>query len=198
MDFTSTEIDQAIEIVQRFQKLKTKHDIFYNFCFCILVPQTRFKTILRVVEELKQIKFYSTPIPREKLLETIQRARFKSRKADYLLSFKYSFEKFYPEFMKVLKSETDPVAKRKFVVGRIKGMGNKAASHLLRNLGEVDLAIIDVHILRYLEIKDKKYDYIKVEQEIRDRAKAQGVSIAVLDALIWSKGANIGKDQFVF
>ncbi|MDD5650017.1 MAG: hypothetical protein PHF86_06340 [Candidatus Nanoarchaeia archaeon] len=196
--FTKDQIAQAKEIVQRFKKPKTKLDVFYNLCFCVLVPQTKFKTVLSVINMLKDEKFYARPIHREALLKIISTIRFKNRKVDYLLAAKYKFEEFYKKLSPLLESERDTRAIRSFVVGEIKGIGLKAASHFLRNLGIEDLAIVDTHILQHLCVTGKKFDYFSIEDEVRARAISQGVSVAVYDALVWGQRSGTKDYDFIY
>lgn len=196
--FDNREIKKASLIVQRFKQIKTKHNVFYNMCFCILVPQTKFKIVFETIELLKNAQFFFKSINKEELLDVISSIRFKSRKFDYLLQAKLGFEQFYKELILILESERDTRVIRKFVVGRIKGMGLKASSHFLRNIGIEDLAIVDSHILQYFGYKDKKIDYFKVEDQIRDRAKNLGISIAVYDALIWGQKSGTNYDKFIY
>jgi N-glycosylase/DNA lyase len=197
-NFSNIEIEKAKHVVEKFKTPKSKDEVFYNFCFCILVPQSRFKTILEVVERLKKIKFYGEQISRDNLLLLIHDVRFKNRKVDYLLDFKQKFDIFYEEFKSKFETVSDTRTLREFVKGRIKGMGLKASSHLLRNLGIEDLAIVDTHILQHLDIKDKKFDYFKIEDELRYRATKTNVSLAVYDALIWSQRAKVNEEKFVY
>ncbi|MDD5649331.1 MAG: hypothetical protein PHF86_02790 [Candidatus Nanoarchaeia archaeon] len=197
--FTDEEVFEAKRIVERFKKPKEKLDVFYDLCFCVLVPQTRFSTVFSVIQKLKDNKFYSTHVTRENLLELISSIRFKNRKADYLLKMKYEFDLFYAQLNEVLiETDSDSRAKRKFVIGRIKGMGLKASSHFLRNLGIDDLAIVDTHILQHLCVKGEKIDYFNIEDEIRYRASSLKVSVAVYDALIWKQRSGTKNENFIY
>lgn len=197
--FSDEEISSAKTIVERFKKPKDKFDIFYNLCFCVLVPQTRFSTVSSVVQILKDNEFHSKQISREKLLELISSIRFKNRKVDYLLKMKYEFDIFHVQLNEVLaQTDIDSRAKRNFVIGRIKGMGLKASSHFLRNLGIDDLAIVDTHILQHLCVKDKNFDYFNIEDEIRVRASNLNVSVAIYDALIWKQRSGTKDENFIY
>jgi N-glycosylase/DNA lyase len=186
--FEKDQIAQAKEIVQRFKKEKTKTDVFYNLCFCILVPQTKFKTVLSVINRLKDERFYARPMYREELLKIISSIRFKNRKVEYLLAAKYKFDEFHKKLNLMLESERDTRAIRAFVVREIKGVGLKAASHFLRNLGIEDLAIVDTHIIKFLELEQRSFNYFKIEDEIRDRASKLNVSVAVFELLFGVMG----------
>ena len=196
---TDNDIRIAKEIIFQFKKHKTKKEIFYNFCFCVLVPQARFTTVSKVVQRLIESKFYeSLMFEKESLLLLIKEIRFKSRKVEFLLSLKNDFESIYVEFLPILRSDADPLAKRKWLVNRIYGMGMKSASHFLRNNGEDDLAIIDTHVLKFLNIETKKFDYLKTEEEFKKQAKKYQVTVAVLDALVWKLYSGVEWDKFVY
>lgn len=197
--FSEEELNSASRVIQKFKhKTDSKVDIFYKLCFCILVPQTKFKTVYKVVEELKQASFYGEIISKQQLLKLISSVRFKNRKSDYLLKAKYEFDAFYYDLNVVLESELDSRAKRKFVIGRIKGLGLKAASHFLRDLGVTDLAIVDTHILKHLGVIDKKFDYFTIEDKIRDQAYNHNISVAEYDAIIWSRMSKTNEDIFIY
>jgi len=75
----------------------------------------------------------------------------------------------------------------------------KTASMFLRNMGEEDLSILDVHTLRFLgvtRIKNPNH-YIMLEQEFRKRAQDHNLSVAGLDVYIWKVGADVPWEEFV-
>jgi N-glycosylase/DNA lyase len=197
INFSEDEITKAKNIVSRFKKEKSKIDVFYNLCFCILVPQTKFKTVSKVIENLKQSCFFSNYLSRETVLFLISSIRFKNKKVDYLLKLKYSFDVLYKNLDKILKSDCDSKIKRIFVVKNIKGIGLKAASHFLRNMGIEDLAIIDSHIIKFLGIT-KKFNYLKIENDLKEQAKKYKISLAVYDALIWKQMSKTEEQNFIY
>ena len=113
--------------------------------------------------------------------------RFYKQKADRIIKMMENFSEILP-IIKVCPAIFTPglaAFKRDWFVRNVKGLGYKTASHFLRNLGADDLAIIDTHILKYMKITDKKWDYIEVEKRFRKRAKRYGISVAELDAIVW-------------
>lgn len=196
--FEQNDIEIAKKIIQRFEKEKSIEETFYNLCFCVLVPQVRFSTILKTIQILKSNNFYEKTYTKNEILEFIKSVRFKNRKSEYLLELKHKSNMFWETLMILLESEIDPQAKRKWLIGNIKGMGMKSASHFLRNHGEVELAIIDTHILKHFQIKDKKFNYLDLENRMKTEANETGVNIAVLDALIWKQFSNTNWENFVY
>lgn len=72
---------------------------------------------------------------------------------------------------------------------RLKGLGFKESSHYLRNVGRKDFAIIDRHVLRWLErkVNDRlnKLSYRKIEEILRILARSMRLTLAELDLAIW-------------
>jgi N-glycosylase/DNA lyase len=104
------------------------------------------------------------------------------------------FDKIY----KILTSRMLPDHKRKWLMENIKGLGSKTSSHLLRNLGRQEFAIIDTHIKNFMNITDKKYDYFKVEEKFRKIAAKHSLIPAQLDAIIWKNQAGITEEEFQY
>jgi len=193
MQITNQDIFEINRILNNFKQKKSKEDIFYNVCFCILIPQSKFKTVLKTVEWLKFFSFYTNDFTLEMLTDDANfKARFKQRKAIYLLQMKHNFDTIY----NILISRMKPDDKRKWVKDNIKGLGWKTSSHLLRNLGYQNFAILDTHILKFMN--KTKFDYLETEQEFRKLAKAQNLTPAQFDGIIWMKQAKVNEQQFIF
>ncbi len=76
----------------------------------------------------------------------------------------------------------------------LKGLGMKEASHFLRNVGREDVAIIDRHILRWLEGRGYEIprtmtqkSYIEIERVLGEIADTWGKNLAELDLIIWAE-----------
>jgi len=72
---------------------------------------------------------------------------------------------------------------------KLKGLGMKESSHFLRNVGRKSLAIVDRHILRWLERMGYKFrlpkDYLKAEEILRKIAEEKRLTLSELDLVIW-------------
>ncbi len=94
----------------------------------------------------------------------------------------------------------NPFQTREWLVGNVKGMGYKEASHFLRNIGlGRDLAILDRHILKNLVrfgvIPDiprslGRGRYLKIEVAMSDFARLINIPMSHLDMLLWYMGAG--------
>jgi N-glycosylase/DNA lyase len=85
---------------------------------------------------------------------------------------------------------------RDWLVANVKGLGMKEASHFLRNVGYLDLAIVDKHIMSHMEetgliierpsaLSRKKY--MEYEGMLARVAEDLGMPLGVMDLYLWSK-----------
>jgi N-glycosylase/DNA lyase len=82
---------------------------------------------------------------------------------------------------------------REWLVGNVKGLGYKEASHFLRNIGFDGVAIVDFHIVDFLEgyklVKKPKSmtkkRYLEIEKVLEDVASKSGMTLAELDLYMW-------------
>lgn len=193
MKINFNDINKAREVLKKFKRKKTLEEVFYDLCFCILVPQTKFEKILIVVERLKKNDYYHKEILDDDLWELIKEARYEN-KVKYLQEMKSKF----PDIYRTIRLRITDRDRREWLVKNIKGVGYKVASQFLRNLGAEDIAIIDTHILKHFGLKDKKWKYFEVEEEMRKIAKKRNISVVEYDALIWRQYANVSWEEFVY
>lgn len=93
----------------------------------------------------------------------------------------------------ILRKTVDPFQVRIFLVKMCYGIGLKQASLFLRNIHFCDnLAILDTHVLRFIEIilsnsinKINTTMYLKCEKILKDYADSIEVPLATLDYAIW-------------
>ncbi len=167
-------------------------DYFYELCFCLLTPQSKAKSAIAAVEELKKDDFYQTAFNPTEILRNPKRyVRFHNQKAKRLLDAR----KNYSAILSIIKSDTDAKEKRNTLAKTVCGFGLKEASHFLRNIGYRDLAILDRHILKHLALcgvlngtpkVGSPKAYFEIEDKFLDFAEQIGVSIDELDLLFWS------------
>lgn len=190
--------DRYPELKNKIQKrlnefsLVPESEYFYEFCFCILTPQSKAKNAQKVIDHLKQLNFRERPFNPVNILRMGENyIRFHNTKAKRLLEASDCFDEL---FLK-LKSKLNPQEKRMWIVENIKGMGMKEASHFMRNIGYRGLAILDRHILKHLvlceitgEISNvssiKKY--LETEELFHSFSKSVNISVDELDLLFWS------------
>jgi len=189
---------------------KGRKEIFYDLCFCICAPQTTFVSNRKVIEELKKRDFYKHDVIN--LPQICKPVRFYNNKAKHLLAAKNNFDTIMYHVNLYLKHRDKPGhagAMREYLVDEVKGLGMKAASHFLRNLGETNLAIIDTHILKFLacneyELKEirkmatSKRGYRCLEFDFKVIAQEYRLSVAELDALVWKNYSNTDWAEFKY
>jgi N-glycosylase/DNA lyase len=172
---------------------------FYELVYCILTPQSSAVNAAKAVKRLQAINFYGTLCDPEPILfQKNFYIRFHKTKARLLVQLRESF----PEILAVL-SDGESIPKdsrsisvlREWLVEHVKGFGYKEASHLLRNIGHRDLAILDRHILKNLKrfgavrtipktLTPKQY--LNLEKQFHRFAEAVGIPLDELDLLFWS------------
>jgi N-glycosylase/DNA lyase len=118
---------------------------------------------------------------------TLAGVRFHNRKAEYI-------REAFKSFKLVEKALEVKSSKAREILLKIKGLGMKEASHFLRNVGREDVAIIDRHILRWLErqgyevpgtVTAKKY--LETERVLMEISEDRGESLAEMDLRIWAE-----------
>lgn len=172
-------------------------DIFYMLTFCILVPAGKATKCNEAVNKLRMLDYYSNSINKRILFKIIKPLiRFPRQKLERLIRLRNKKE----DIIFMVRSHArklSPKELRDFLVKEVDGLGYKAASHFLRNLGVKDLAIIDVHILKYsryfllseivtIPSSKKKYEFIEDFFNIWANEEFN-LSPAELDWLIWCK-----------
>jgi len=234
LKITKKEKQALKKVFENFGRTKTEEEIFYDLVFCLLAPQTTFKSNVKVTNELKKLDFYHAPLPvsgrrmsknwyTKNLPEILKPVRFYRNKAKYLIEAKKKFPEIFVKVMVkdayYLQKEESEEAKiiREWLVKNVKGLGMKTASHFLRNLGEENLAVIDVHICKFLADRicthslNKKEDikklvkeagtrkgYLRLENEFCRIAKENKVSPAMLDAYLWKIYSGTAWEEFKF
>lgn len=193
-EFSEQEIRQAKKIAEDFGKDKTKEETFYHLCFAICAPQTTFVSNRQAVEELKSIDFYRLGGEEQELWPITRRVRFYKNKARYLVAMRKDFDRIYRK----IQSAKSGKELRSYLVSELKGVGMKAASHFCRNYGFQDIAIIDVHILRYMGVETPKNatQYLKIESDFIKLASDLGLTPVVFDALIWKRDSKTEWDNY--
>jgi N-glycosylase/DNA lyase len=119
--------------------------------------------------------------------------RFADRRAEYILLARGHA----PHLKQIIESQPDSKVAREWLVENVKGLGMKEASHYLRNVGYLDLAIIDRHILAHMRehgladtdarkgITMRKY--LEYERTLEKVAAKLGMPPGKMDLYLWYK-----------
>ncbi len=163
-----------------FLELEIDATIETELAFCISTANSSARAGLKFQKMLEGKDLFAMSLEDFEDLLKKSGVRFYRKKALYIRNAVRKFQT-----LSIPENESA----RDLLVKEIKGLGYKEASHFLRNTGKGDFAILDRHILDWLEIKQRSLSrkkYIEAEQKMREISKRIGKSIAELDLLIWS------------
>jgi len=120
------------------------------------------------------------------------RHRFPSKRAEFILKAR----EHKGDLKKIITSQLSSQAARDWLVDNITGFGMKEASHFLRNIGYLDLAIVDKHIMSHMEetgiIEQRpatltRKKYLEYEAILQKVAKMLDMPIGEMDLYLWAK-----------
>ena len=165
-------------------------DIFSEACFCILTANFRADKSLLIQKELgvSGCLHYSY----KKLLRILKKYghRFAAQRATRILKLRENRDLLYE-----VVQMTDYLKAREVLIKNIDGYGLKEASHFLRNIGFLEVAIIDRHIFKYLKnnglISNQKTItsrvYKEAEQVLQKISQSIGITSGELDLYLFYK-----------
>ncbi len=181
-------------ILRRLEEFRSvpPEEYHYELLYCLLTPQSRAKHAAEVIERLRQDGWPEVELdPVPYLRDPARYIRFHNVKGARLLDVRRRRD----EIDRLLLSEIDSREMRARLVEGVNGFGMKEASHFLRNIGHLDLAIIDRHILTHLERTGaigeipktiSKKRYLELENAFLRLAEAWGMGLQEVDLLFWS------------
>ena len=188
-----THRDTIAERLAEFRGVEAD-EYLWELLYCLLTPQSRAVNAGAVIERLRAGSFLEAPFdPTPFLRDPEHYIRFHNQKARRLLAAAGREEEIRGA---LLSRDLDSMGKREWLVGNINGLGWKEASHFLRNIGHLDLAIIDRHILKHMlrcgaieaippSVGTRRV-YLDLETRFRDLASRANLSLQELDLLFWS------------
>ena len=215
------QINRAVEVICKdIQEQATKlnwielseEDILFELVLSILGSQNKYEVALKFANVIKDeniltdYKFINDIHILENKLEEIFttpqniensmiRYRFPKTRAKYI-AYSLFFLENSGGIKNILNNSQSTIDIRKFIVKNIKGVGPKQASHFLRNIGfSNNIAVLDVHILRYMSIQGvisenykaisslKVYEYL--ELKLIKFLKFILAPIGFIDQAIW-------------
>ncbi len=177
------------ERLEEFRELgrKESKEIFKELCFCILTANFNAQRSIKI-QKLIGDGFLS--LPERELSMRLKKLghRYPEARASYIVNARR-----YKDSIKEILLSKGRDGKREWLVENIKGIGYKEASHFLRNIGMLDYAIIDFHIIDLLEKEGliqkpkslTKKRYLLIESLLREMAGQLGLSLGELDLYLW-------------
>lgn len=202
-DFFQCHEDAIKRKIDSFNVLDPKV-MFGRMVYCFLTPQTKAEFAKEACKRLFAEDFFSRRYKKEDFffhatqeeLATCLRqnkVRFHNQKAEKLILWRMMGEDKIKAMLKIPCEE----GKREFLVREVKGIGLKEASHFLRNVGMgKDLAILDRHILRFMQenaLLPETTDFSKVSKNYKEWEKvfisfvhSQNLTAQEADFAIWA------------
>lgn len=171
-------------------KRRDDEHLMAELIFCLQTPQSKAKHARETIEKLKSKNklFYADEA---EIREHMYGVRFANKKSKYIHEAKQKFEE-------IKKRLNMPLMElREWLVKNVKGFGMKEASHFLRNIGIFGLAILDVHVQKFMKAhgmlngevgKLSKKQYLENEENYFNLAKKLGIRPEELDIVIWLSG----------
>jgi N-glycosylase/DNA lyase len=128
--------------------------------------------------------------------ERNRRYRFPKARGEAIASTAETFYKNSGSIKDFLECYHDPFSARRYIVGQAKGIGPKQASMVLRNIGySDDLAILDTHLLRFMDLFGLREassssvstlrSYEKAEKDFLAYSFKAGWPAGILDQAVW-------------
>ncbi len=185
-----TEVKTLVDSrIKEFIRMRSRdiEELFKELCFCILTANFSAEKSIRIQNAIGDgFLTYSY----ERIREELKRFghRYPNTRARYIVEARRSLS-----LLKNVLSKDDSRVIREWLVKNIKGLGYKEASHFLRNIGFLDVAIIDYHIIdvlvRYgLIDRPKRLDkkkYLEIEGLLHEIADEVGLKLGELDLYLW-------------
>lgn len=187
------DVEKKLRIFSDFNR-KNNREWFGEMCFCILTANSKAKTAIAIQKELTASGFCTLCFEDVRDAIIRNKHRFHNNKARFIVEARRHLN-----IKDLIKKTADKgtegqLEAREWLVKNIKGLGYKEASHFLRNIGYLELSILDRHILNLMKddgiIKERpksltKKTYLEIEHKFRKLANKLGMSCAELDLYMW-------------
>lgn len=179
--------------IKEFQVTRSEDSYrwFEELVFCILTAYSSAEAGLRCVDALKEKDhiFHGSNGMVRKTLEEVGH-RFARKRAEYIVLARKGSRELKQNVLRM----GNTMAAREWLVKRFKGIGWKEGSHFLRNVGFLDVAILDRHVLRVMSeyglVKEdarslSKKKYLEYENILRKVSSELRIPLGELDLYLW-------------
>jgi N-glycosylase/DNA lyase len=180
--------------IAEFRELNEKdsHAWFVELAFCLLTAYSSAQRGQLCVDALCDCDALLHG-SRNDVAETLrcQGHRFADRRAEYIVEAR----RLASDLKGIIQGFRTSNAAREWLVKSVKGLGWKEASHFLRNVGYLDVAIIDRHILSNMREHGliagdgrkglTKRRYLEYERLLREVAMRVGMTLGEMDLYLW-------------
>ena len=186
--------DVKITITKRIVEFKrignsSDNEIFKELCFCLLTANYDAKKAINIQQKMGNVFL----IPDLEIIRSNLKLlgyRFPNVRAKYIF-LAQQHKDGIREIINKYKNNSSNL--RQWFVNNIKGLGYKESSHFLRNIGFLDYAILDFHIIDILNengiIKRPKTltptKYIEIEDKLKYFSNELDLQLGELDFYLW-------------
>ena len=186
--------DVKITITKRIAEFKrigksSDNEIFKELCFCLLTANYDAKKAITIQQKMGNVFL----IPDLEIIRSNLKLlgyRFPNVRAKYIF-LAQQHKDGIREIINKYKNNSSNL--RQWFVNNIKGLGYKESSHFLRNIGFLNYAILDFHIIDILNkngvIKRPKTltptKYIEIEDELKYFSNELDLQLGELDFYLW-------------
>ncbi len=168
-------------------RTKPTNQLFSELCLCILTANFSAERAIKIQEAVGNGFCTLSKKQLAKRLKLLGH-RHPNARADYIVEAR--------KCKPLLKDKINSLPEnelREWLANTIKGLGYKEASHLLRNIGFRNSAVIDFHIIdllvKYRIIKPlktlTKKKYLEIEKILRKLGRKLDMNLAELDLYLW-------------
>lgn len=179
------------ERADEFKRMGKKpcKEIFKELCFCLLTANYSAEGGIRIQRAIGDGFLKLKEKALAKKLKKLGH-RFPNMRAKFIVEARKKCAK---DIKRIVFSFGNGKEAREWLVKNVKGLGYKEASHFLRNVGFMDVAIVDFHIVDLLA-KNKiikkpktmtKKKYLEIEKVLEKLAKKAGLELGELDLYLW-------------
>ncbi|MEM3045981.1 MAG: N-glycosylase/DNA lyase [Candidatus Bathyarchaeia archaeon] len=177
--------------VAEFHELSSRgaEEWFSELCFCILTANSSAVLGLRIQREVGAEGFLTWP--QERLARRLSELghQYAERRAEFIVEARG-----LGDVKEIVTRFGEERLAREWLVENVKGLGYKEASHFLRNVGYLNVAVLDRHVLRALAehgVIDEvpktltKRRYLEIERRLEALAENMGLTLGELDLYLW-------------
>ncbi|MEM2906208.1 MAG: N-glycosylase/DNA lyase [Candidatus Bathyarchaeia archaeon] len=177
--------------VAEFHELSSRgaEEWFSELCFCILTANSSAVLGLRIQREVGAEGFLTWP--QERLARRLSELghQYAERRAEFIVEARG-----LGDVKEIVTRFGEERLAREWLVENVKGLGYKEASHFLRNVGYLNVAVLDRHVLRALAehgVIDEvpktltKRRYLEIERRLEALAENVGLTLGELDLYLW-------------
>jgi N-glycosylase/DNA lyase len=176
--------------IKEFKENRNKPitEIFKELCFCILTAKFSAEKSIKIQRIIDDGFINLSENELEEKLRFLGH-RYPKLRAKYIIEARKAIH----QLNRILNSPLNEEDLREWLVKNIRGLGYKEASHFLRNIGFMNLAIIDFHIINLLlkyGLIDKprtltRRRYMEIEKVLNKVAEKTGLRLGELDLYLW-------------